>query len=170
MNYKKRKLSVFFRRIKIILVLSMVSTFGVVKSQTVAEPNFLENDRTILGVDSNNNGVRDDVENFLYDSTYGDPELFKAWLQSARVKFEILKFYPDISKMKLLETKRHDALRCISLFKKKVKPTLNHSNLSDRVFNTNERKKIIKWWTENYDSFRTVFLLKDFKREEVCEF
>ncbi len=47
------------------------------------EPNKEENDKTLLGIDSNSNGVRDDVERWIY-KTYKHPIERGIFMQSAR--------------------------------------------------------------------------------------
>ena len=48
-----------------------------------AEPNKTLNDSTLLGIDSNNNGVRDDVERWIY-TYYAKPIEHAVFMQSAR--------------------------------------------------------------------------------------
>ncbi|MFA6396909.1 MAG: hypothetical protein WCW84_13175 [Sulfurimonas sp.] len=48
-------------------------------------PDATENSKTIAGIDSNTNGVRDDVEIYIY-SNYSKPEEQKALMQYANAK------------------------------------------------------------------------------------
>ena len=167
MEKKQRKLMTPVLRLKLLIVWLLLSN-NVYALPPVKSPG-IENEKTLMGVDANTNGVRDDVELFLYDGTYEDVEYFNAWMQKAKVMFKIIEFYPNISKMGELEIERQNAARCISLFKKKKKDTLNNTNLSELIFNTPERKKIISWWGLNYSTFKKNLELKEFKKEEVCK-
>jgi hypothetical protein len=54
-------------------------------------PNPITSDLTLLGVDSNNNGVRDDVENYIYDRFKGyknykvEREIAMQWARAAQL-------------------------------------------------------------------------------------
>ena len=71
----------------ILVLLSIVSTF--LFSETIngyelpPEPDPKINNSTLLGIDSNNNGVRDDVERWIY-KTYSHPIEQGIFMQSAR--------------------------------------------------------------------------------------
>ena len=57
------------------------------------EPDKVLNDSTLLGIDSNNNGVRDDVERWIY-KTYKHPIERGIFMQSARANTLLLSTKP----------------------------------------------------------------------------
>lgn len=70
-------------------------------------PNATENSKTISGIDTNNNQVRDDVENFILTTYTNEPEQ-KALVQTASViqkallevntKTDVQNYYQEMSK------------------------------------------------------------------------
>lgn len=74
------------KKIGLILLLLLTSN---IYSETInghtlpPEPDPIINNSTLLGIDSNNNGVRDDVERWIY-KTYSHPIEIGIFMQSAR--------------------------------------------------------------------------------------
>lgn len=77
------------------------------------EPDPLINNSTLLGIDSNNNGVRDDVERWIY-KTYKHPIEIGIFMQSSRAYNMVI---ADPSKAK--ETRNHisNIVGCIGYWK-----------------------------------------------------
>jgi hypothetical protein len=65
------------------------------------EPDPQINNSTLLGIDSNNNGVRDDVERWIY-KTYNDPVERGIFMQSARAYQKVI-----VDPSKALNTKQY---------------------------------------------------------------
>ena len=65
------------------------------------EPDKVLNDSTLLGIDTNNNGVRDDVERWIY-KTYKQPIERGLFLQSARAYNKVI-----VDPSKARETKKY---------------------------------------------------------------
>ena len=109
------------------------------------EPDPKENNATLLGVDSNNNGVRDDVERWIYQK-YKDkrPIYIDIAMQEARAWQMIMRNPPSTAKTttKLMEA----AIYCQSYYKIYAKfsddPILVTENIifDAKVLNTIERK------------------------------
>jgi len=80
-------------------------------------PDKTENDSTLLGIDSNNNGVRDDVEIWIY-TTYKKPIERAVFMQSARA-YQIVIQEPEkaLETMPILQA----ATRCRSYWSFKAK-------------------------------------------------
>ena len=77
------------------------------------EPNKVQNNKTLLGVDSNHNGIRDDVERFIIISNSKLPKdgYPKTWtainLQEAKANFSFIK-----SQTKINAYKKSRAIQC----------------------------------------------------------
>ncbi len=132
------------------------------------EPDPKVNNATLLGVDVNNNGVRDDVERWIYEE-YKDkhPIHIDIAMQIAKASQEILK-NPNmsVSKAKLLHKAEVNGLICESYFsiyakyfnkKILVKTDIGTGYLEDLYFNTEDRKQIYKKYSSllSGDSYST---------------
>jgi len=112
------------------------------------EPDPKINNATLLGIDSNDNGVRDDVERWIF-KTYKDkhPVHIDIAMQAGRDYKEILKT-PE--KAKAIRQKVNSAYYCSSYYQNYAQfyqqPTLVHERIDVAVkniyFNTVERKKV----------------------------
>ena len=107
------------------------------------EPDKVLNDSTLLGIDTNNNGVRDDVERWIYE-TYKDkhPIYIDIAMQGAKAKQKILK---NPSKAKNIHDEIRRPLQCESYFRvciknpKVSKPINTNKKFKRAIFNTKER-------------------------------
>jgi len=100
------------------------------------EPNKEENDKTLLGIDTNNNGVRDDVERWIYE-TYDNPIERGIFMQSARAYQKVI-----VDPSKAHETVRYsdDVLSCefYWIYESSPKPFDKYKHFANRK----ELKKI----------------------------
>ncbi|WP_456401748.1 hypothetical protein [Hydrogenimonas sp.] len=132
------------------------------------EPDPKINNATLLGMDVNHNGVRDDVERWIYEE-YKDkhPIHIDIAMQIAKASQEILK-NPNmsVSKAKLLHKAEVNGLICESYFsiyakyfnkKILVKTDIGTGYLEDLYFNTEDRKQIYKKYSSllSGDSYST---------------
>ena len=107
------------------------------------EPDPKVNNATLLGVDVNHNGVRDDVERWIY-ATYKDkhPIYIDIAMQGAKAKQKILK---DPSKAKEIHDEVRRPLQCESYFRVCIdnpiisKPININKEFKGVIFNTKER-------------------------------
>lgn len=133
-----------------------------------------ENDKTLLGTDSNKNGVRDDVEIFIYEKLSKHPELFKAYLSFAKTEQNLIKYYPDINKVRANEKNHYRDLECISAIEREVgnAPIGGVSRIIELTFNTKAREKVERWYAENQNKISTDYVVKKNKptKKEVCRF
>lgn len=113
------------------------------------EPDPVINNSTLLGIDSNDNGVRDDVERWIYlNPAYNHPIIKAVAMQNARVFHEIL---PDPSKAKETKIYMNNAHDCRSYYKrwahvlgeeKLIPRTMNlYKESRPIILNTKERSR-----------------------------
>jgi hypothetical protein len=107
------------------------------------EPDSQVNNSTLLGIDSNDNGVRDDVERWIYE-TYKDkhPIHIDIAMQGARAKQKMLK---DPSKAKEIHDEMSAPLDCESYYKVCVDKPIIETRINSKyfrkiIFNTPDRK------------------------------
>lgn len=72
-----------------------------------------ENDQTLLGVDSNKNNVRDDVEIYIYNEITKDPKLYRAYFMWANSYFNRLKNIDNVEKVNLYNDQLINDLYCV---------------------------------------------------------
>ncbi|MGB5965504.1 MAG: Ig-like domain-containing protein, partial [Sulfurimonadaceae bacterium] len=103
--------------------------------QLPPEPDQAVNDSTLLGIDANNNGVRDDVERWIY-KTYEHPIERGIFMQSARAYQKVI-----VDPSKAHETTKYidDSYSC-TIYMLNTNPSL-HTKY-DYVYPTTELKKI----------------------------
>jgi hypothetical protein len=137
------------KRLALVLLLLNSATYAeTVNGHTLPpEPDPIVNNSTLLGIDSNNNGVRDDVERWIYQ-TYKDkhPIHIDIAMQAGRAYKKVLET-PERAKEIYKEVDK--AAYCEGYYKYEAKyfnePTLIHEDIDDRYFrhkiyfNTKER-------------------------------
>ncbi len=120
-----------------------------INGQLPPVPDQIENNKTLTGVDSNSNGIRDDVERFIYLENKENPSLTIAMLQYAKnVELYLTKVYNQET-WKAVAEEGDRAYRCV--FEKLEDQndgntivsfeltTEKTQQVSDWVFNTSER-------------------------------
>ncbi|DAB30569.1 MAG TPA: hypothetical protein CFH84_03325 [Sulfurimonas sp. UBA12504] len=118
-----------------------------------SEPDPTINDSTLLGIDVNNNGVRDDVERYVIKRYAQDPEFPKT---KTAIAMQYAWSTQKILEIPTIESKKYsdDAIDCQFYWinnKRKNMPTLdgmkysqkhkvfNNPELKDKIYNTRER-------------------------------
>lgn len=107
------------------------------------EPDSILNATTLYGIDSNQNGVRDDIEIYIYKNVTQDWNLYNAYMQYYRNKQDTLIFLNNEQKFDYF-TGEGDwkAFSCISYFEKNIK--MSASQFLNIFFNTKARKEAQK--------------------------
>ena len=136
------------------------------------EPDPVDNNATLLGIDINDNDVRDDVERWIYKE-YEDkhPVYIDIAMQGAREKQKMLS-HPE--KAKEIHEKMVAPIDCESYYRSCIdKPLLNEringSNFRKVIFNTKERM-------DAYDSYDTLLSGDSYtipwcsERKQKCDF
>ncbi len=137
-------------------ILSIIHAQEVINGHTLPpEPNSVLNNRTLLGIDSNSNGVRDDVERWIY-KTYKDkhPIHIDIAMQAARA-YKLVLEHPERAK-KIHDTVVNAPLYCGWYYQYDAEefadPILVHERIDTPVkskyFNTKVRSKV--YW--KYDN------------------
>jgi hypothetical protein len=118
-------------------------------------PNPTQNDKTLLGIDTNTNGIRDDVEIYIYNRFQGytnskvEREIAKQWartatrlIQNPESAYEDKK-YELVNRVLDCETYYHDKFLVNLDFNGWLKYSIEHkvfnSEFEDTLFNTKER-------------------------------
>jgi hypothetical protein len=108
------------------------------------EPDPIENDATLLGVDSNNDGVRDDIERKVY-ATYPKAIQRAVMMQAFKEKQKMLADPDMVDNAKDWEkkiTKYIDCTRYLYMFKNQARISRKEASLiSEWQFDTKERVK-----------------------------
>jgi hypothetical protein len=76
------------------------------------EPDETENNATILGVDTNENNIRDDVERQIAFELYENPAEMKRHMRYAQLWTETFLAEGDKDKLKAIEWEKHLNIRC----------------------------------------------------------
>ncbi|MBE0498231.1 MAG: hypothetical protein IBX43_03210 [Campylobacterales bacterium] len=135
------------------------------------EPNMTVNNATLLGIDSNDNGVRDDVERWIF-AEYDEPIVQAVAMQNARA-FQIILEDPSNAR----ETKKFTEaqLDCQSYYmyqdERKLIPrgTNLHKESRPRMLNTRERSRA--YYEFNQALSGGVYPARDrSKYKESCDF
>ena len=139
------------------------------------EPDTKINNSTLLGIDSNNNGVRDDVERWIY-KTYKDkhPIHIDIAMQAGRNYKLVLK---TPKRAKEIRKKVNSSIHCNWYYKGYAKffnePILMKKNINPSVFakyfNTKERKDIY-WQYDKLLSGDSYSLPKIMTLKTYCDF
>ena len=145
------------------------------------EPNEEVNNATLLGIDSNDNGVRDDVERWIYE-TYKDkhPIHIDIAMQAGRASKKILEIQPDnILQAKEVHKIEVAAVVCEGYYKTFAKyfnePLLVTEDISvgyfeKLYFNTKKRYEVYEKYAEmlSGDTYRTPAI--DRNMTSYCDF
>jgi hypothetical protein len=135
------------------------------------EPNPTINNSTLLGIDSNNNGVRDDVERKIYE-TYDKKVNQKLMMQSAKTHQAMLADPDLIQNAYDWQEPENKDFGCRSYLFRKYKIPLdpNYTEfLNDNTYNTEERVR--KYMKYNQALSGGVFGVPESARvEESCDF
>ena len=139
------------------------------------EPDPKVNNATLLGVDVNHNGVRDDVERWIYE-TYKDkhPIYIDIAMQAARASKMVLE-HPE--KAKEITRKVEGALFCGWYYQHDAyrynDPMLVHENIDGTVkskcFNTKKRKDVY-WEYDRLLSGGVYTLPRSKQMKALCDF
>ena len=140
------------------------------------EPDPSVNNTTLLGIDSNDNGVRDDVERWIY-ITYKDkhPIHVDIAMQAGRAKQNMLK---DPSKAKEIHDEMSAPIDCESYYrvcvkepKKKIhiRERINSKLLRSIIFNTKKRKDAYMQYNSLL-SGDTYVIPWCSERKQLCDF
>ena len=162
----------------IILTLLMLTTIHaqeVINNHVLPpEPDPVKNNATLLGIDVNHNGVRDDVERWIYE-TYKDkhPIHIDIAMQAAKAKQIMLK---DPTKAKKIHNIMVAPISCESYYKvcidtpiiKKGK-RINSKSFRKIIFNTKERMDAYLQYDDllSGDSYRVPWCSE---RKQLCDF
>jgi len=123
------------------------------------EPDKALNDSTLLGIDTNDNGVRDDVERWIYQN-YKDkhPIHVDIGMQMGRASKKILeKPLKNINQVKIIHNIETNAMACEAYYKVYAKyfnepllvtKDIGVGNLEYIYFNTLERRRIYKEYAQ----------------------
>jgi hypothetical protein len=110
-------------------------------------PDLIENDKTLAGIDVNNNGIRDDVEIDIYKAHKDSARTTAAMLQYAKaVQLEFTHVYNSETLVAVIQQQGRASL-CISDINKK-------DEIKSYIFNTEQRKR---WREEIYDKYMTSY-------------
>jgi hypothetical protein len=106
-----------------------------------ALPDFEENDKTIMGIDANKDGVRDDIEIYI-NRTYEKANVRRALKQYVVGKYAVLRLAEDVDSSLALKTVERSSaiLDCLSF----VLPDYDFemiSKVNDLIFNTKDREE-----------------------------
>lgn len=141
------------------------------------EPDPKINNSTLLGIDSNNNGVRDDVERWIYE-TYKDkhPIYIDIAMQASR-GYKLILETPE--RAKEIHNKVRKARHCEAYYRYSAKyfnePILIKSDFSTKYlrkkiyFNTQERKDVYNQY-DTLLSGGSYTLPSDKERKDACDF
>lgn len=144
------------------------------KIQLPPMPDEKENSKTLLGIDVNKNGVRDDIEIYIYKNISQDKDVFNAYMQMARTDQLILAKYPNKKEVQRLRIKNNKNIYCIKVIDEQSEINAQKLSVMTRLaFNTKERRKVDKWIAENSYEMPAPMILRnkaELKREEVCDF
>jgi hypothetical protein len=138
-------------------------------------PDKTLNDSTLLGIDSNNNGVRDDVEIWIYE-TYKDkhPIHIDIAMQAGRAYKQVLET-PE--RAKEIREKVNGPLFCASYYEFEAQffgdPVLIYERIDapvkSKYFNTKERNEVY-WQYDTLLSGDSYPLPKDNEMKSFCDF
>jgi hypothetical protein len=122
----------------------------------VAEPNREESNKTLVGVDANKNGIRDDVELDIYHAHQDSASTTAAMLQYAlELQMEFTQVFNSETLVAVIQEQGRGSL-CISDIKLK-------QEVRDLVFNTDLRKKKHE---ELFEKYMTSYSLSN---NQACD-
>ena len=118
-------------------------------------PDMEENDATLLGIDSNNNGVRDDIEIEIVDRFGDDKNLVEAFFasnRSSQYAYSLAEndMLTEENIQKIMDNVHYD-IKCSALYFRKSKYVNNYEDfynaykdIENNLLDTSKRKKIEK--------------------------
>lgn len=118
-----------------------------------------ENDKTLMGIDSNKNNVRDDLEIFVYNEITKDEKLFKAYLNYIESEILMMMNIDDIQNLKKLLQQKASDLSCISSLQLMEAGT--STKINKKIYNTTDRKKIRDKLNNGHNRYSTPIKLID---------
>ncbi len=129
------------------------------------EPDAAENDATLVGVDKNANGIRDDVELAIFRKYPDDIKTRAALLQYAKVlQTELVSVYNSDTLVAVMQEENR-AYFCVGSFLDDPKFDEEISLLEKLVLNTTQRQK---QYQEIYRKYMTSF--GDLQSSEDCDY
>ena len=139
------------------------------------EPDPKVNNATLLGVDVNHNGVRDDVERWIYEKYKNKHPIYIDIAMQAARGYRLVLETPE--KAKEIRLKVNGALFCGWYYKKDAyrynDPTLVHERIDTKVFskyfNTKERSDTY-WQYDRLLSGGVYDLPRSKQRKALCDF
>jgi len=136
------------------------------------KPNQNQNSKTLLGIDTNKNKVRDDVEYVIWNFITKDPEQFKAYLSFAQSTQDVLVAYPNAEDLKQIRKQTIRDMECISLVDQdQVKRSQSIGLIIKEIYNTLEREKVLKWKHDHYESYSEDYVgPKSSDKKVLCRF
>ena len=104
-------------------------------------PNPAINNATLLGVDSNNNGVRDDVEIYIAQKYGKNPIQYKAMMQSAKAAQLYLEANgdPTMSTKAMIEVDKASDCSFYAFGNDAISSEKKDDDIMDQTFNSKER-------------------------------
>jgi len=159
-----------------LLLLSTIHAEEVINGYILPpEPDPVANNATLLGIDVNDNGVRDDVERWIV-KTYKDkhPIYIDIAMQAARA-YKLVLEHPE--RAKAIHDRVNAPLFCASYYEFEAQffndPILIHERIDVPVkseyFNTKARSKAY-WQYDKLLSGDSYALPKDDKMKAMCDF
>ena len=158
-------------RIQMLNVLIFSLYLPTVLAGTITLPNEPgpENNRTLLGIDSNKNEVRDDVEIFIYNTISKEPIKFNAYLKYAETKLAMMENSQNVSRLAELDQQLSKDIICISSIEDDDFIE-NQKSLRKKIYNTEDRKKKNKLISKKYNSFAKPRITNFKTKRDACRF
>ncbi|MDX2273370.1 MAG: hypothetical protein NW237_15660 [Cyanobacteriota bacterium] len=132
-----------------------------------------EGKKTLAGIDVDNDGVRDDVQRWIYERVPNEENLRKSLLKYAEIKQLSLLNAEDKQKSLDLSLRRLRSLECSWWHSKQLGSEESGmdltSELAAQIVNTKQRV-IAEVTADSHSSGRVVSLTPDEKRSQLCEF
>lgn len=127
-----------------------------------------ENNKTLMGIDSNKNNVRDDVEIFIYKNITKEEKLYRAYLNLAESELMIIRYADDIKKLEYYVRQSYDDHTCISSMVKNMDIETTASILS-KIYNTSLRNQVQQKISKKWNKMDTaVRLIREEERHKKC--
>lgn len=145
------------------------------------EPDPIVNNSTLLGIDSNNNGVRDDVEKYIYRRFVGfnNAKIDRAIAMQYARAAQIIIQEPEMAYDRKTYVYMHNAIDCAwfyyqkssASFKELLEYRQDHKIfddlLEDRIFNTRERLEAYMTYNDSLSGY--MFDSRP-RTKEKCDF
>lgn len=126
------------------------------------------NNFTIEGIDSNKNGVRDDVEILIWKEITQDPKIFKAYMKWAETELMKLRYPKDVKLQQKLWIQSYNDINCISHFQQI--DAKNIHKLVHTIVNTHARENRSEEVTKLENGFPNKKSIPPEKRLGLCRF